>query len=270
MAQFRTDQERIDAATLEIKNPNVVGSGYIQHPPQKPFAAPLQMQPPTVAHFEFPDEYSKYRAHTRQNGGQGPPRRAQDQRSQGYGQANGRPQNGTAPYSSSNGQQSSYRQPHGTSGRGPQHTGAGSRPAQGAPRPGRGPNGTAEPQTQARPAAVAVVPQRASHQGAPQQQRHANNTAHSAPQVAPHRQSAPPQQAPHAPVAPASQSGPSANGQSTAALSQPVGQMAPTDVGPRGATEHTQPTANDTDEHDKSISKSQAKRLRKKRREGKV
>ena len=32
-----------------LQNPNVVGSGYIQHPPQKPFAAPLQMQPPTVA-----------------------------------------------------------------------------------------------------------------------------------------------------------------------------------------------------------------------------
>lgn len=112
-----------------MQNPNVVGSGYIQHAPQKPFAAPLQMQPPTVAvrskelmcskcegrwlaasfmyickftalasektnhpardhgagalqHFEFPDEYSKYRAHTGQNGGQGPPRRAHDQRSQ--------------------------------------------------------------------------------------------------------------------------------------------------------------------------------------------
>ena len=32
-----------------LQNPNVVGSGYIQHPPQRPFAAPLQMQPPTVA-----------------------------------------------------------------------------------------------------------------------------------------------------------------------------------------------------------------------------
>ena len=63
---------------------------------------------------------------------------------QGYAQANGRPHNGTAPHSNSNGQQNGYRQPHGSSGRGPQHhAGAGSRPAQGAPRPGRGPNGAA-------------------------------------------------------------------------------------------------------------------------------
>ncbi len=32
------------------QNPNlVVGSGYIQHPPQRPFAQPLQYQPPTLA-----------------------------------------------------------------------------------------------------------------------------------------------------------------------------------------------------------------------------
>ena len=134
-----------------LQNPNVVGSGYIQHPAQKPFAATLQMQPPTVAvsrnaidclaprillvhashnisihrppgpysgpfgapfhlrswlpaytwchkvmqrgsdpccvlslqHFEFPDEYSTYREHTRHPaGGQAPPRRSHDQRSQ--------------------------------------------------------------------------------------------------------------------------------------------------------------------------------------------
>ncbi len=58
--------------------------------------------------------------------------------------------------------------------------------------------------------------------------------------------------------------------QSTAALSQAVGQMAVTDAGPHGATAHTQPNAGDNDEHDKNISKSQAKRLRKKKREGKV
>jgi hypothetical protein len=82
MGQYRTEQERIDAITLEIKvrhavsvpsvpvmfcsflgieslllllqNPNVVGSGYIQHPPQRPFSQPLQLQPPTVAVRCFP------------------------------------------------------------------------------------------------------------------------------------------------------------------------------------------------------------------------
>lgn len=31
------------------QNPNVVGSGYIQFPPQRPFEKPVQVQPPTVA-----------------------------------------------------------------------------------------------------------------------------------------------------------------------------------------------------------------------------
>eukprot|EP00884_Botryococcus_braunii_P015563 jgi/Botrbrau1/2690/Bobra.0203s0033.1 len=43
-----TEQERIDQATLEITNPNVVGSGYIQHPPQRPFEKPVLVQPPTI------------------------------------------------------------------------------------------------------------------------------------------------------------------------------------------------------------------------------
>ncbi|KIY94466.1 hypothetical protein MNEG_13497 [Monoraphidium neglectum] len=45
---FRTQQEKIDAMTMEIKVP-VLGSGYIQLPPQKRFEKPLVMQPPTVA-----------------------------------------------------------------------------------------------------------------------------------------------------------------------------------------------------------------------------
>jgi hypothetical protein len=44
-----TAQERIDQATLSITNPNVVGSGYIQFPPQRPFEQPIKVQPPTVA-----------------------------------------------------------------------------------------------------------------------------------------------------------------------------------------------------------------------------
>lgn len=43
-----TEQERIDEATLKITNPNVVGSGYIQFPPQVPFQQPIHAQPLTV------------------------------------------------------------------------------------------------------------------------------------------------------------------------------------------------------------------------------
>ena len=32
-----------------MQNPNIVGSGYIAFPPQKPFEKPLIVQPPTVA-----------------------------------------------------------------------------------------------------------------------------------------------------------------------------------------------------------------------------
>lgn len=32
-----------------MQNPNVVGSGFIAFPPQKPFEKPLIVQPPTVA-----------------------------------------------------------------------------------------------------------------------------------------------------------------------------------------------------------------------------
>ncbi len=31
-----------------LQNPNVVGSGYIAHPPQKPFEKPLTVQPTTI------------------------------------------------------------------------------------------------------------------------------------------------------------------------------------------------------------------------------
>lgn len=37
------------AALSCVQNPNVVGSGYIQFPPQRPFEKPVQVQPPTVA-----------------------------------------------------------------------------------------------------------------------------------------------------------------------------------------------------------------------------
>eukprot|EP00192_Tetraselmis_astigmatica_P015147 CAMPEP_0117655226 /NCGR_PEP_ID=MMETSP0804-20121206/4168_1 /TAXON_ID=1074897 /ORGANISM="Tetraselmis astigmatica, Strain CCMP880" /LENGTH=151 /DNA_ID=CAMNT_0005461567 /DNA_START=88 /DNA_END=543 /DNA_ORIENTATION=+ len=47
-----TQQEMIDDATMRIENPNIVGSGYIQFPPQKPFEQPLKMQPPTLAEYE--------------------------------------------------------------------------------------------------------------------------------------------------------------------------------------------------------------------------
>lgn len=33
---------------LRLQNPNVVGSGFIQHPPQRPFERPMLMQPGTI------------------------------------------------------------------------------------------------------------------------------------------------------------------------------------------------------------------------------
>ena len=44
-----TNQERINEATMTIDNPNVVGSGYIRHPPQKRFQANIVQQPLTCA-----------------------------------------------------------------------------------------------------------------------------------------------------------------------------------------------------------------------------
>lgn len=60
MTQYYTDQDRIDEQTMRIENPNIVGSGYIQFPPQRPFEKPVQVQPPTVAHLEYPQEYQQY------------------------------------------------------------------------------------------------------------------------------------------------------------------------------------------------------------------
>lgn len=39
----------IDDMTMKITNPNVVGSGFISFPPQKPFEKPVFFQPPTVS-----------------------------------------------------------------------------------------------------------------------------------------------------------------------------------------------------------------------------
>ncbi|EFJ43345.1 hypothetical protein VOLCADRAFT_106826 [Volvox carteri f. nagariensis] len=41
-----------------LQNPNVVGSGYIQFPPQRPFEKPVVFQPPTVAAVQPPPAYS--------------------------------------------------------------------------------------------------------------------------------------------------------------------------------------------------------------------
>ncbi|KAK9917154.1 hypothetical protein WJX75_001363 [Coccomyxa subellipsoidea] len=117
MGQYRTEQERIDAMTVQISNPNIVGSGYIQHPPQRPFERPLEMQPPTVAQFDFPAEYSRYNGGgnkgTSSNSNRNQPRRAEatysPQKSGGYQQANG-----IAPHAQTNGRTA---QPHHSSQR---------------------------------------------------------------------------------------------------------------------------------------------------------
>mmetsp|Transcript_20021 Transcript_20021/g.27719 ORF Transcript_20021/g.27719 Transcript_20021/m.27719 type:complete len:292 (+) Transcript_20021:119-994(+) len=51
----RPSQADIDAATMRIENPQrIVGSGYIQFAPQRPFAGPVIQQPPTIVSM---DEY---------------------------------------------------------------------------------------------------------------------------------------------------------------------------------------------------------------------
>lgn len=42
---------------MKIENPNVVGSGFIQHPPMQRFSGPMVFQPPTFAHEFYPEEY---------------------------------------------------------------------------------------------------------------------------------------------------------------------------------------------------------------------
>merc|ERR1719247_3361081 len=47
--QAHTHQERINNVTMTIENPNVVGSGFIRHPPQKRFQGKIIQQPLTCA-----------------------------------------------------------------------------------------------------------------------------------------------------------------------------------------------------------------------------
>merc|ERR1719410_3378852 len=47
--QPTTNQERINDVTMTIENPNVVGSGYIRHPPQRRFQGKIIQQPLTCA-----------------------------------------------------------------------------------------------------------------------------------------------------------------------------------------------------------------------------
>jgi hypothetical protein len=45
-------QSDVDDATMRIEDPTrIVGSGFIQFPPQKPFQQNVVVQPPTIAHF---------------------------------------------------------------------------------------------------------------------------------------------------------------------------------------------------------------------------
>mmetsp|Transcript_29823 Transcript_29823/g.54633 ORF Transcript_29823/g.54633 Transcript_29823/m.54633 type:complete len:373 (-) Transcript_29823:967-2085(-) len=62
MGISQTVQERIDLLTIKIDNPNVVGSGFIQLPPQRPFEKPVYTQPPTVAHLAHPEQYQDWLA----------------------------------------------------------------------------------------------------------------------------------------------------------------------------------------------------------------
>lgn len=49
-------QQAIDELTMRIENKHLLkGSGYIQFPPQRPFAQPVIVQPPTVSHVDYPE-----------------------------------------------------------------------------------------------------------------------------------------------------------------------------------------------------------------------
>jgi len=45
-------------STVEKQDPSrIMGSGYIQFPPQRPFERPVQAQPPTLSQLEYPEAY---------------------------------------------------------------------------------------------------------------------------------------------------------------------------------------------------------------------
>jgi hypothetical protein len=50
----------MNLANLLLQNPNVIGSGYIEHPPQRPFADRVLVQPPTIKPEEIPDWYDSH------------------------------------------------------------------------------------------------------------------------------------------------------------------------------------------------------------------
>lgn len=53
-----SNQARIDDMTMQIKDAHLrVGSGFRQFPPQRPFAQPAHVQPPTVSQNEYPEEW---------------------------------------------------------------------------------------------------------------------------------------------------------------------------------------------------------------------
>mmetsp|Transcript_5526 Transcript_5526/g.34184 ORF Transcript_5526/g.34184 Transcript_5526/m.34184 type:complete len:305 (+) Transcript_5526:297-1211(+) len=50
-------QRRTDVQNMKQDPTRVTGSGYIQFPPQRPFERPVQAQPPTLSQYEYPEAY---------------------------------------------------------------------------------------------------------------------------------------------------------------------------------------------------------------------
>lgn len=50
-------RRRIDVPKKKQDPSRVTGSGYIQFPPQRPFERPVQAQPPTLSQYEYPEAY---------------------------------------------------------------------------------------------------------------------------------------------------------------------------------------------------------------------
>lgn len=248
MSQYYTDQDRIDEQTMRIENPNIVGSGYIQFPPQRPFEKPVQVQPPTVAHLEYPQEYQQY-------SGTGQPPKSAAPSSTNAPQANGNARGPGTP-SLPQGANSSTAQPRQAV---PQTQGLASA------RPGHPVN--AQP-----PANYAAASNQAGA-GRPPQQRQAQSGPG---QPLPHQHN-PVSSAPHSasinPPSTQQRPAPSTNGYQTPmpqarAVLRPTAASTSVAPAPAVAASNTEENDDDDDAGGAGLSKAQKKRLRKKMREG--
>lgn len=267
MAQYYTDQDRIDAQTMRIENPNIVGSGYIQFPPQRPFEKPVQMQPPTVAHLEYPQEYQQYTST-----GQPVPQptaasSVQQPQANGNARAPTTPVMGHSTYSSSAqpGPSPSQRQGQAPAGRQGYAAASAQHNAGAAQPPGGGYTSQQGGSTRAQQPQHA--PLASGQRQQPHQQPHQASAAAQRPTHAPS-----PQHRPAAPTTTYHTPAPQARAAGAASVPVPRPTAALTSVAPPppAATVPSNEKGDDDDNAAAGLSKAQRQRLRKKMREGKA